>query len=160
GSVRESVRREFPRRSAVAGSVHAEPVFGRVVGRVVVLLRLLRNHVRDVRILRIEREPEAETGRQAVAVQTLLVVTAVVRAIDAAVILLPEAIGSRRPPRWHRGRRSGTTRPGRLLARPRRPRIDHGVGDRPARKQRSFDVPGSVVVSAAEEEEALLRADG
>src|SRR4051794_34662167 len=56
------------------------------------LLRLLGDDVRDVGVVRVEREREAEAGGEAVAVEALPVVAAVVRAVDAAVVLLPDPL--------------------------------------------------------------------
>src|SRR5437762_3602900 len=56
--------------------------------------RYFGNHVSDVRILGIECKREAEVRRQAVCVQPVPVVPAVVGAVNAAVVLLPEAVRS------------------------------------------------------------------
>src|SRR5439155_19733041 len=78
----------LPALAAVAGAVHAEaPARGDAV-----LGALLRHDPRRVRVARMNREREAEAARQAVAVEPLPRVAAVVRAVDAAVVLLPEPL--------------------------------------------------------------------
>src|SRR5919108_743564 len=85
--VGETVRRELPRRTAVRGAIDAESSLGGEM----MFLRLLGNHVRDVGIVGVEREREAEAGGEAVTVETLPGITTVVGAVDAAVVLLPQA---------------------------------------------------------------------
>ena len=60
-----------------------------------VLLRFLRDDVRNVGIVRVECEAEAELRRQAVAVEPLPVVAAIIGPVDAAVVLLPQPVGFR-----------------------------------------------------------------
>ena len=55
--------------------------------------RVLRDHERRVRVAVVERDRKAEAARQAVVLEPLPVLAPVVGAVDAAVVLLPQAPG-------------------------------------------------------------------
>src|SRR5581483_7536416 len=89
---RKAVRQRLPRLTPVARAVDAE-LSG---GRVVVLHAPHGDDVGRVRIARVEHERIAEAAGKPVPVQPLPRVARVVRPIDAAMVLLPQAPG----PTW------------------------------------------------------------
>ena len=83
---------QLPAGARVGRAVDPEPA----VAGDAVLGAVLGDHERGVRIRRVEREAEAEGGRQTVPVEPLPARAAVVGAVDAAMVLLPEPVALRR----------------------------------------------------------------
>src|SRR6476469_10411448 len=98
--LRQPVRGQLPTAAAVLGPVDTEAAVRRDPVPTADLARraaggVLGDHERHVRVAVMDRDREAEAARKAVVLESLPVLAAVIGAVDAAVVLLPEALGLR-----------------------------------------------------------------
>src|SRR5438093_13483087 len=97
---RKAVRGQLPAATAVLCPVDAEAAVRRDPVPAADLARraadgVLRDHERYVRVAVVDRDRKAEAARKAVVLEPFPALATVVRAVDPAVVLLPEALGLR-----------------------------------------------------------------